>query len=175
MPDTRRESGAAAAPLFLRALIAFLALPGVVAFAVPLLLLRPKTAGWTLSAPGTILAAAGVALLAWCVREFYVAGSGTLAPWAPPKHLVVSGPYRYSRNPMYVAVLCTVAGWALGYRSTAIALYAVGLLVAFHLRILLHEEPFLARTHGDAWRRYAAGVARWFGSTRPAPGRGAGS
>ena len=162
-------------PLFLRALIALLALPGVVAFAVPLLLLRPDGAGWTLAAPGAILAAVGVVLLAWCVRKFYVAGSGTLAPWAPPKHLVVSGPYRYSRNPMYVAVLCIVAGWAAGFRSTAIGLYAFGLLIAFHLRILLHEEPFLARAHGEGWRAYAASVPRWFGLTRPSAGKNDGS
>jgi protein-S-isoprenylcysteine O-methyltransferase Ste14 len=162
-------------PLFLRALIAFLALPGVVAFAVPLLLLRPDGMGWTLSAPGPILATVGAVLLAWCVREFYVAGSGTLAPWAPPKHLVVSGPYRYSRNPMYVAVLCIVAGWAAGFRSTAIGLYACGLFIAFHLRILLHEEPFLGRAHGEGWRAYAASVPRWFAFTRPSAGKNDGS
>jgi protein-S-isoprenylcysteine O-methyltransferase Ste14 len=149
--------------LFLRAVIAFLALPGVVAFAVPLLLLRSEAAGWTIAASGAIVVGVGTVLLAWCVREFYVAGAGTLAPWAPPKRLVVSGLYRYSRNPMYVAVLCTVAGWAIGYGSAAIGLYAVGLLIAFHLRILWHEEPFLARTHGEEWRAYAARVPRWFG------------
>lgn len=154
-----------------RALTAFLALPGVVAFAVPLLLLRPREAGWTIAAPGAIVVGAGTILLAWCVREFYVAGSGTLAPWAPPKHLVVSGPYRYSRNPMYVAVLCIVSGWALGYRSAAIGLYALGLLVAFQLRILWHEEPVLARTHGDQWRAYAARVPRWFGNAGPPDGQ----
>ena len=162
-------------PLFLRALIAFLALPGVVAFLVPLMLLRPEAAGWTISTSGAILVTVGTVLLASCVREFYVAGSGTLAPWAPPKHLVVTGLYRFSRNPMYVAVLCTVAGWAIGYRSAAIGIYAVGLLIAFHLRILWHEEPFLARTHGDEWRAYAARVPRWLGfpvrpaSTPPGP------
>ena len=156
--------------LFLRALIAFLALPGVVAFAVPLLLLRPEAAGWTISTPGAVVVAVGTILLAWCVREFYVAGSGTLAPWAPPQRLVISGLYRYSRNPMYVAVLCTVAGWAIGYGSAPIGIYAVGLLIAFHLRILWHEEPFLARTHGHEWRAYAARVPRWFGfPVRPAP------
>ena len=155
--------------LFLRVVIAFLALPGVVAFAVPLLLLRERDAGWTIAAPGAIVVGVGTMLLAWCVREFYVAGAGTLAPWAPPKHLVVSGLYGYSRNPMYLAVLCVVAGWAIGYRSAAIGLYAGGLFIAFHLRILWHEEPFLAGTHGEAWRAYASRVPRWFGfPVRPA-------
>lgn len=153
--------------LFLRALIAFLALPGVVAFAVPLLLLRPDETEWTISTPGAIVVGIGTALLAWGVREFYVAGSGTLAPWAPPRDLVVSGLYQYSRNPMYLAVLCVVAGWAIGYRSSAIGLYALGLLVAFHLRILWHEEPFLARIHGQAWTAYATRVPRWFGIAGP--------
>ena len=45
--------------------------------------------------------------LLWCVRDFYVRGRGTLAPWAPPEHLVVIGLYRFTRNPMYIAiVLC---------------------------------------------------------------------
>jgi len=173
MPSAlRRPKPGAANPLFVRALIAFLALPGVVAFAVPLLLLRPEGAGWMISTPGVLVVAVGAMLLAWCIREFYVAGSGTLAPWAPPKRLVVSGLYGYSRNPMYVAVLCLVAGWAIGYRSAAIGLYALGLLIAFHLRILWHEEPFLARTHGEDWRAYVARVPRWLGFTaRPAPRR----
>jgi protein-S-isoprenylcysteine O-methyltransferase Ste14 len=95
-----------------RGIFAFLALPGVVAFAVPLAL-----SGWEFPFPprypiGFVPLALGVLLLLSCVREFYVAGRGTLAPWAPPQHLVVTGPYRYCRNPMYVGVVLILAGWA---------------------------------------------------------------
>lgn len=76
--------------LFARALMAFLVLPGVVAFLVPLLLVGPDTTefsnGW-----GWIPLGVGIVVLLVCVREFYVAGRGTLAPWASPTKLVVTG------------------------------------------------------------------------------------
>jgi len=143
------------------ALLALLALPGVVAFGIPLAWLRPRSAGWRLAPEGAVLVVVGAAILLWCVRAFYVSGRGTLAPWAPPSHLVTEGLYRYSRNPMYVGVLCILAGWALGFRSPALGLYAAVIGVMFHLRILLHEEPFLARTHGAEWLAYAARTPRW--------------
>lgn len=146
--------------LFVRALFAFLALPGVLAFAVPLLLLRPAGAR-TLTVDGAVVLAIGVVVLCWCVRDFYVAGRGTLAPWSPPRHLVRVGLYRFSRNPMYLGVLLVVLGWALGFRSRAVALYAAGLAVAFDLRVVLGEEPWLARTHGEAWEAYRRAVRRW--------------
>ena len=101
--------------------------------------------------------------LLWCVWSFYTQGRGTLAPWSPPRTLVTSGLYRYSRNPMYVGVLLILAGWAVGFRSWPLALYAAGVAVAVHLRVILHEEPFLARAHGDAWTAYRARVRRWLG------------
>jgi protein-S-isoprenylcysteine O-methyltransferase Ste14 len=102
-----------------------------------------------------------VALL-WCVRDFYVAGKGTLAPWDPPRHLVVAGLYRYTRNPMYVAVTLLLIGWAWTFAASGLLFYAAGVALAFHLRVVFGEEPWLARTHGDAWRDYAARVPRWF-------------
>ena len=61
---------------------------------------------------------------------------------------MTAGLYRFSRNPMYVGVLCLVSGLALLFRSASLALYAASLLVVFHLRVVLGEEPWLARTHG---------------------------
>jgi protein-S-isoprenylcysteine O-methyltransferase Ste14 len=147
-------------PLFLRALFAFLALPGIVAFVVPLVVLRPPDR--TLTLDGAIVAGLGIVLLLWCVREFYVAGRGTLAPWSPPKHLVTTGLYRYSRNPMYVGVVLTVAGWALAFRSATIGWYALGLVALFHVRVVFFEEPWLAQTHGVEFEAYRSRVRRWF-------------
>jgi protein-S-isoprenylcysteine O-methyltransferase Ste14 len=147
--------------LFFRALLAFLALPGAVAFAVPLLLFRSRTPAEGFHPLGAVVLGVGVVVLGWCVRDFYVLGRGTLAPWDPPRALVVRGLYRYSRNPMYVGVLCIVTGWALGFQSIGLAIYAICLVVAFHVRVLVAEEPFLARTHGQAWLDYKARVPRW--------------
>lgn len=146
--------------LFARAALAFLVLPGVVAFLVPLLLWGPGTAAFS-NRWGIVPLGVGIVLLLACVREFYVAGRGTLAPWAPPIALVVTGLYQWSRNPMYIAVLLILSGWAIGFRSWPLTLYAGVVLVAFHLRIVLHEEPWLARTFGDNWIQYRNRVSRW--------------
>jgi protein-S-isoprenylcysteine O-methyltransferase Ste14 len=149
--------------LFLRALLAFLALPGMVAFVVPLLLITPAVGRTWLDPWGALPLALGLPILLLTVREFYVAGRGTLAPWSPPKTLVVRGLYRWSRNPMYVGVLLILIGWAIGFRSWPLAGYAAGVAIAFHLRVLFHEEPFLARAHPESWPAYRARVPRWFG------------
>jgi len=145
-----------------RALLAFLALPGIVAIALP---------GWFAAAElrsghgfhpvGLLPLLGGLGLLLWCVREFYVSGKGTLAPWSPPRHLVASGPYRFSRNPMYVAVCLMLIGWAAAFASGRLALYCVIVVVAFQLRVVYGEEPWLARTHGGAWDEYRGRVPRW--------------
>ena len=148
--------------LFGRAVLAFLVLPGTVGFMVPWLL-HDSSDGWPFDAIGFIPLALGTVLLLWCVREFYVAGRGTLAPWAPPTALVVTGLYRFSRNPMYIAVALILWAWALGFRSRSLAVYALAVMLAFHLRVVFFEEPFLARTHGERWVRYKAHVPRWIG------------
>jgi len=144
--------------LLVRALIAFLLLPGMVALLVPFLL-APRNESFHLVALIPLLG--GLTLLLWCARDFYVAGKGTLAPWSPPQTLVNVGLYRFSRNPMYVAVLLILVGWAGGYGSQILWLYAFSVMVGFHLRVVFHEEPYLARTHGEDWARYKSKVPRW--------------
>jgi protein-S-isoprenylcysteine O-methyltransferase Ste14 len=145
---------------FLKALFAFLALPGVAAFLVPLTILRPHPPV-ALDPLGFLPLLLGVALLLSAVREFYVAGRGTLAPWSPPEELVTTGLYRFSRNPMYVAVVLVLFGWAAVFHSAALLVYALALALAFHLRAVFGEEPWLARTHGESWARYKSQVPRW--------------
>jgi protein-S-isoprenylcysteine O-methyltransferase Ste14 len=145
-----------------RALLAFLALPGMVAIALPAwLAAAERKAGHAFHPVGLLPLLCGFGLLLWCVREFYVSGKGTLAPWSPPRHLVASGPYRVSRNPMYVAVCLMLIGWASGFASGRLALYSLIVAVAFQLRVVYGEEPWLARTHGAAWDEYRARVPRW--------------
>ena len=148
--------------LFVRAVIAFLALPGMVAFVVPLVVITAPAQRTLVQPWGLMPLALGLLVLVLTVREFYVAGRGTLAPWSPPVRLVTSGLYRFSRNPMYLGVLLILAGWAIVFWSPALAFYAATVAIAVHLRVLLHEEPFLARTQPEAWRAYRLRVRRWF-------------
>jgi protein-S-isoprenylcysteine O-methyltransferase Ste14 len=158
--------------MLLRALAAFLALPGVVAGILPALILGGNFHPARTEAAGAGVLAAGLFLLLWCVRDFYVSGRGTLAPWDPPRRLVAVGLYRFVRNPMYLAVLILVAGWGLAFGSVPIGLYLAVLAVGFHLRVVLAEEPWLRRTFGAEWEGYAKRVPRWLPRLRPAGGGG---
>ena len=153
--------------LFWPALWVFLALPGVVAFLVPWLL-RPS--GARLGLAGFSLIGLGLGLLLWCVRDFYVAGHGTLAPWTPPTQLITVGLYRASRNPMYVAVVIILVGFAIGYESLRLWVYAAVVALMVHLRVVTYEEPRLARSFGQAWFAYRARVPRWIGRSTRATG-----
>ena len=145
-----------------RAIFAFVALPGVIAFAIPLLIARVRPSGSQgFARSGLLEFVIGLVVLVWCVRDFYVHGRGTLAPWSPPSTLVRTGLYQWTRNPMYVGVLLIVIGWALGLRSSPIALYAAILALIFHLRIVFGEEPWLAKTYGPDWAEYRKRVPRW--------------
>jgi protein-S-isoprenylcysteine O-methyltransferase Ste14/pimeloyl-ACP methyl ester carboxylesterase len=145
-------------PLFLRAVLAFLALPGVVGFAVPLWIAWPwDRIRWI----GLLPLAAGVALQLRCIREFYVVGKGTLAPWDPPRHLVTTGPYRLSRNPMYVGLMLIILGWALTLRSGRLLLYAMVVQLLVAVRVRTFEEPYAARHHRAEWDVYRASTPRW--------------
>jgi protein-S-isoprenylcysteine O-methyltransferase Ste14 len=146
--------------LFVRAVLAFLAMPGIVAYVVPLWVLPRADAGIT--AAGIVVVAAGTVILLRCVRDFYVAGRGTLAPWSPPRHLVTTGLYRHSRNPMYVGVTLILIGWAMTFRSVSHAVYALVIAAVFYLRVVMFEEPWLASTHGGDWQHYRARVPRRF-------------
>jgi protein-S-isoprenylcysteine O-methyltransferase Ste14 len=149
--------------LFWHALAAFLVFPGTVAFLIPWLL-RPT--GAPPHPAGLASLALGTALLLWCVRDFYVAGRGSLAPWAPPEQLVVVGLYRLTRNPMYIAVVLILLGWALAFSSPGLWIYTGGMAIAFHVRVVFFEEPWLARRYGAEWAAYQATVPRWLFSRR---------
>jgi protein-S-isoprenylcysteine O-methyltransferase Ste14/pimeloyl-ACP methyl ester carboxylesterase len=154
--------------MLIRALLAFLALPGLVAFVAPLLLARSEIRAGSFNPFSLVLIVPGVTLLLWCVRDFFVTGKGTLAPWDPPRLLVSSGPYRFSRNPMYVGVSLTLLGWSLAFESSGLLLYALIVATAFHLRVVFGEEPWLARTHGRKWDDYVTRVPRWLFPSRKA-------
>lgn len=148
--------------MLVRAIIAFIVLPGMVAFGVPIVIGASDGQPAQHAAVAAAVVCVGTMLLLWCVREFYVAGRGTLAPWSPPIRLVISGPYRLTRNPMYVSVLTIVAGWWVLWGSRMLIYYALGTLTAVYARVLWIEEPWAARTFGTEWDAYRVRVPRWF-------------
>ena len=68
---------------------------------------------------------------------------------------------------MYVGVLTLVAGWSVLAGSLRLAIYTVILGFAFHLRVLLYEEPTLAGLFPDDWARYRSAVNRWWPRAQP--------
>jgi len=147
--------------LLLRALFAVAVLPGVFAGVLPWIIAARDPWRGDGSDLGAIVLGAGIGVLMLCVRDFLVAGRGTLAPWDAPRSLVVVGLYRYVRNPMYVGVLLIICGAAIFTGSPEVAVYAAIVAVSFHLRVIYYEEPVLARQFPEDWPVYAAAVTRW--------------
>jgi protein-S-isoprenylcysteine O-methyltransferase Ste14 len=111
---------------------------------------------------GMAVAAAGATVAIWCILVFALIGRGTPAPFDPPRHLVMRGPYRHVRNPMYLGASLALTGAALFYETVALWVYAVGFLVLMHLFVVLFEEPTLRQTFGDDYERYCRQVRRWW-------------
>jgi protein-S-isoprenylcysteine O-methyltransferase Ste14 len=154
--------------LWLRGAAFTVLVPGVIAGVVPRWIAGPRQAVWP---TGWVIIAAGIVVYGWCLAAF-LAAAGTPAIFftrklravigEEPRSLVRGGLYRYSRNPMYVGVLLVVAGQAVLRASTALALYAAFLFLAFHTVVVLVEEPHLRARDPEAYERYKREVRRWF-------------
>ena len=117
---------------------------------------------------GTVVGAAGAALVVWCILSFALIGHGTPAAFDPPRRLVVRGPYRYVRNPMYLGAGLALAGAALFYEAIALWAYAAAFLLLLHLFVIWYEEPTLRRTFGEDYEQDPpAGPALVAGSVKP--------
>jgi protein-S-isoprenylcysteine O-methyltransferase Ste14 len=146
--------------------IFFVLAPGTVAGLVPYMI-----SGWRAGPPflgipagrfaGGLLVAIGVLALLHCFARFALEGRGTPAPAAPTEVLVVSGLYRYVRNPMYVAVVCIIVGQAVLFGSAPLLGYGAIVWLSFHAFVLAYEEPTLRRRYGNAYDVYRANVPRW--------------
>lgn len=110
---------------------------------------------------GLVVTIAGAALALWCVFAFAFVGKGTPAPFDPPRRLVVRGPYRVIRNPMYVGAALAVSGAALYFESGALAGFVALFLLVTHLFVRVYEEPTLRRMFGDDYAAYCRRVGRW--------------
>ena len=127
---------------------------------------RPGSLG-PMQVTGAILAAAGVVPMMWSFLSFVFRGRGTPAPFDPPRLLVVDGPYRYVRNPMYLGAILSLLGAALYYGSPWLLAYVAAFVLWAHLFVVGYEEPRLRRTFGDDYAAYAGRVQRWL-PRRPA-------
>jgi len=128
---------------------------------------HPSLGNWS----GLLLVAGGIALIAWAIalhREAAPRHGWRMekSPFEPTQYLIVRGPYRYTRNPIYVAHLAIWIGWTIFYGSAAVG---IGLAIIWHGLVFLvvpYEERGLARERGEAYAEYCRRVARWIG--RPA-------
>jgi protein-S-isoprenylcysteine O-methyltransferase Ste14 len=149
---------------FMRTLIFTIIAPGFWTVAMPSWMLprgvRPELRGTGLL--GLALIAAGAALyVATAFWGFALRGEGTPAPIDPPKKLVVEGPYRVVRNPMYWAVTFVMLGEAVAFRSPALAELAIAFFAGTMLFVLLYEEPTLRGKFGAEYEAYCRQVPRW--------------
>jgi protein-S-isoprenylcysteine O-methyltransferase Ste14 len=99
--------------------------------------------------------------------RFAIKGLGTPAPVFPTRHLVVTGLYRYVRNPMYVAVVITILGQGLIFGNAALLEYGGLIWLLFHLFVLIYEEPTLRASFGFEYEHFCTGVPRWIPRFRP--------
>lgn len=103
----------------------------------------------------------GAAGLLWCAWDFSINGRGTPSPLDPPKELVASRLYRFSRNPMYVSIHAILIGEAWLFQSVLLWAYVAGNFLCYHLLIVCYEEPILRKRFGAPYEQYCRTVRRW--------------
>jgi protein-S-isoprenylcysteine O-methyltransferase Ste14 len=144
--------------------------PGLVLVYLPFAITRFRIPGgeplWQMLIAGALILV-GLIPLFDSIRRFIYAGRGTLMPTVPTERLVVSGLYRYVRNPMYVGVLAALAGEALLFWSSGLVIEGAIGFMAIELFVRLYEEPTLARRHPEDYPRYRRNVPRWLPRLTP--------
>jgi protein-S-isoprenylcysteine O-methyltransferase Ste14 len=116
---------------------------------------------------GILILAGSILLLLEAFARFALQGLGTPAPVSPTRHLVVTGFYRYVRNPMYVAVISAILGQSMILGNLTLVLYAALSWLVSHLFVVIYEEPTLRRKFGDEYAEFCANVPRWIPQLRP--------
>jgi protein-S-isoprenylcysteine O-methyltransferase Ste14 len=148
----------------LRHILSILLLPVTVTIAVPYYILSSRPfhlLSLAAALLGAIVILCGLALVLVTIQYFATLGRGTLAPWDPPRHLVVAGVYRHVRNPMISGVVLILFGETLVFLSRGLLNWALGFLVVNLIYIPLLEEPMLEGRFGDEYRQYKRHVPRW--------------
>ncbi len=143
--------------------------PGTVAGLIPWWISR-----WRFENQSLPLQIAGAALILFAspvlldsFARFAINGLGTPAPVFPTSHLVVSGLYRYVRNPMYVAVVWLILGQGLIFGNLHVLEYGAIVWLICHFFVLVYEEPTLRSSFGAEYEAYCRGVGRWIPRLTP--------
>jgi protein-S-isoprenylcysteine O-methyltransferase Ste14 len=162
----KSENDSAIYMILLKLLVFTVLLPGTVFVWLSLFVLYPalrhRPTEWNAAAARAIaLIAVGAAGYLWWALNFALFGGGTPAPIDMPKQLVLRGPSKYTRNPMYISVLTVLLGESALFRSTTLLAYAVLLAMVFHVWVLIQEEPAPCRKMGKAYEQYCGEVPRW--------------
>ena len=148
--------------LLIKSVLFTILIPGSVAILFPLLLIDEAIICQEFNVfIAAILIGIGLAIYCACVWHFITLGFGTPAPINAPKYLVTQGIYRFSRNPMYVAVILILTGWAILFSDLVIALYGGFAALCFQLFIVFYEEPRLQQLFGAEYSHYKTTVNRW--------------
>jgi len=127
----------------------------------------PQEQSHALIALSSALILLGLIPLVESIGRFVTVGHGTLMPAVPTERLVVSGLYRYTRNPMYLGVIMALAGEAWLFRNRHMLVYIGIVWPVMHAFVYLYEEPRLSRTFGDEYRRFRNHVPRWIPRSTP--------
>src|SRR5271166_2848525 len=170
---TGREGGAVPKAIaVLGSALFFAVAPSVVAGLIPWWITR-----WEFLPPffdlqatrvvGIVLIVAGLPGLVDSFARFALQGLGTPAPIAPTQNLVVTGLYRYVRNPIYIALVSVTVGQALLFGDGRLLWYGAVVWLAFHLFVVLYEEPTLQLKFGMEYETFRANVPRWIPRLTP--------
>jgi protein-S-isoprenylcysteine O-methyltransferase Ste14 len=154
--------------LFIKNVFFAVLVPGSVAVWLPIWIgggVNRVTSLGPLEILGLALVSGGVITILIAIFFFGTKGQGTPAVFDPPLHLVIRGPHRYVRNPMYASVVVTTIGWALFFRSWSLVVYAGIAWAVFHAFVFFVEEPGLRHRFGPAYQSYCAAVNRWIPRT----------
>jgi len=160
--------------LWIRGIFFTILVPGTVAGYFPYLFMRNRVPDMDIGPfrwVGLLIMCTGIFIYVWTVTSFLLRGKGTPAIWftktisfiigEEPIKMVASGLYRYSRNPMYIGVIITVAGEGIFFQHSNLLWYALSLFFIFTLVIIFIEEPHLQEKFGEEYRDYKNRIRRW--------------
>ena len=116
---------------------------------------------------GIFLILLGLGFVIYTNKSFFKVGEGTLAPWDPPKKLVLDGLYRYVRNPMIIGLSMIILGESLIFSSIELFGFFLFVVIFNHIYFVYSEEPGLIKRFGKDYIEYKKNVPRWIPRITP--------